>query len=360
MPLFFLLFLINLSGLFIPNKTARNILFVFVWLGMTLLCGLRGKFVGTDTPIYVSNFINHSGSYEFLFQWLRDIIQYYGGSASDFLFVTALLTYIPLFWIINQASPNKLLSLFLFMVGSLSFFVCTFNTIRWSLAMEFSLCSVYCLIKKQWCLSLILFFIAFGFHNSVIVLPLILGIALLCRKMSQVTITILVGISLGLGIFSSFYQEVFDQIQILTAGTDFLDTGDKNYQTYLSNLEENKKNFVGILCETFPLSFLAIVSYRPKGNSIYYWLFLIGVLISNIFIQVKLIYRIGGYVLLFVILVIPMVLNDKEKTLNNQVRKWLIYLGIFMLIVTYLKAFFNTPSPANIFPYESSIFYYTY
>ena len=150
MIIYIVLLFALLWGLVLPKKMQVRYSFA-IFMVMMLVCGLRSEIVGTDTERY---FLFFSGSqtndrYGFFYEAIRDINLYFGGSPSVALTFIAMLTYIPLFYILKKNSPILIISIIIYTISLSQFYLETFNIARQSLAIVFVLFAVCIFVEKQ-------------------------------------------------------------------------------------------------------------------------------------------------------------------------------------------------------------------
>ena len=153
----------------------RRIYCIFVAAILILLSGLRHEEIGPDTPMYkyIWDTINVSSNslietdaeigFYYLMKYLKNYIGYQG-----FLFVVALLSIVPVSFIIYKYSRNVSFSFLLF-YSSIIFHVLEFAAQRQAIAFGFVMISFHCLMQRKLVFYLIFLVIGSLFHQSCLI-----------------------------------------------------------------------------------------------------------------------------------------------------------------------------------------------
>ena len=157
------------------KKENTTILWICILL-LICMAGLRSISVGTDTFSYEDIYYwIEAGNANFIepgWRFLNWLIQYVGGNFNMLLMVVAILTLLPVGFVIKQCSPAPSLSLFLYF--SLFTYLQSYNLMRQMLAVSIVLLGYTYLYKQQRVRYLICVAFAMTFHTSALFsIPLI-------------------------------------------------------------------------------------------------------------------------------------------------------------------------------------------
>lgn len=360
--IFFIVFLLAIFFTLLENKISvapellprrKKSVFIgakFLGLMMFILCALRGIDVGIDTSHYYESFKAGIGRFVEVGYWLiRHITLLFGGSFQVFLFLYALAALCPLYKFLSRESANVSFSLLIYLSFSNYFYPEAFNTIRAAAAIGFFVLGLSYWSQKEYKLGLPLFIVSCLFHISSIVACVIVVIAQVVHRISRKTTYIAIIVSIVFGIvFQTGFSEYAETISLWLAGV----SGNmaEYYTRYFSSLEESEFNMVGTLSNMLPFSMFAILLYdKENSDNLFYKLFLIGVIMSNVFISVALVYRITMFFTTLLIIVLPNTLKRQKgfyRTLS-------LSLIVLMLLWYVYKLFISTSdNMAGIVPYS--------
>ena len=345
---FSILFLLGLIAL----KTKGNVqlyLSIALLLLMMLLCGLRSPYVGADTIRYVEFAEGYDTSDRFgsLFFAVRDFLYLHGFRASGILLSFAILTYLPLVFVIYKESKLPALAVLIYMTATCHFFLETFNIVRQEMALSYLLLSLFCYTQesKVYKFSSILFYlIAVSCHTIIIIaLPFVLMLRVRVSRnfvIAAVILSIFIGY-MGADLFISRFVNLLGEITIVDGSY---------YNRYADNTHNVNWGFLGTLSHWLPLSLLCVGSYSNKGNTVYYNFFLIGTIMTNLLISNKFCDRIASVFTIAVILYIPQIYNS----IHGESRK-IVIISIFIFCFTYIYGLLSLvlhPEAGNVIPYS--------
>lgn len=316
---------------------------------MVFICGLRSVDVGVDTSNYYDIFTSGASRFMELGITVLSIIGHLlGNSFQVFLFLFALVSLLPIFYFINKRSQIVSFSLLIYLSFSNFFYPETFNTIRATAAIGLFTIAVLLVEKNRYKYAIIWFILSCSFHISAIAAGVLVLLGHLIKNFSKYATFTIIASSILFGlVFStgfSAYAEVIS-IWLSTLTGDFADY----YLHHFKDLEETEFNLVGVLSNMLPFSLFAIILYdNYNAKNIYYKLLVIGVVISNTFISIALVYRITMFLTLYLIIVLP---NTHIRTHGFR-RLALNGLILFMLLWYVYKLFGSTSdSMAGTIPY---------
>lgn len=203
------------------NSTSRQdgkVVYVFLWLSLVLLAGLRYR-VGGDSLHYFDVFDSYptlSTLWDYDFAkaeynpgWIvfNAIIKSFNGDFYTFQFVHAIIVNSIIFFFINSYARNKFLVILFYLFLHYLYF--TMEVLRESLAISVFLLAVPSLLNKHWFKYYLYCLLAYSFHSSALILFIF---PLFARKMQikyQVTITILLALIINFISFDSLITSLF-------------------------------------------------------------------------------------------------------------------------------------------------------
>lgn len=167
----------NISNSTIIRNQGKLIYFSFFTIILVCICGLRSIKIGLDTPQYYFLFhdVSKTGN---LFKSLKEVNTEWGfvlyqyiislfGNYYVFLFITAIITIVPVMWIIYKYSKIPWLSIVLFILfGYFTFYM---SGLRQAIAMSFCIIAFHYSSQNKLIKYLICISIAFLFHQTAII-----------------------------------------------------------------------------------------------------------------------------------------------------------------------------------------------
>lgn len=334
-PYFIFLFILLLCT-FARGVKGRDYIALLVFITMMLLCGLRGIKVGVDTDSYYGAYQHGAERFEPICQLLMWGCHLLGLSAKGFTMAMALMTYIPLFIFFKKTSKDICFSILIFLSFSVYFYHETFNTVRVYIAMAFSLFSYYYSSHGKVWKSLVFVLIATMSHYSAIATIPVMFFAHYLGRIRFWLMTAAIGGSVAFGfLFAVGFSDMAEQLSMLM---EYYTSGDlaNYYQKHLDTMEATEFNLVGTLSTMLPFSFFAIFMFdEQNAKSLYFKLFLIAVILNNVFISVVLTYRFTMfYTLLLTVLLPNSLLREKgfKKLGLIGLSSFMVLWYIYMLI----------------------------
>ena len=314
------------------TKKCQDIVSVTLMTVMMVLCGLRGRYVGTDTLHYMG-YVEGSftgQSFGFVYEFLREVSLVIGSNPNIFLMILAVLTYIPLMLLIVRESNKPVLSVYLFMTTTGLFFLETFNIARQSIAIVFILWSAVFLNKKRYLWSFIFFILGFCFHPYVF--PFIIMYVLNKIVLKKWMVAICLSLSFLVG-FWGVLDRISDVIELLYAATSGSESVlVEQLGKYSGRDTSYDYSFLGKMRHMLPITLLCWFSYSSRfKNELYFKMLLIGAIIVNLFIATQYCERIASTFTLSQILVIPIALQN-----GNYFKKISLIVLLFLVSILYL------------------------
>lgn len=303
-----------------------------------LFIGLRAPVVAADTYNYVQFFKGKSSAYDIasangsiepLYLLYNDIMRtVLRGNGVLFLFVTSLLSLFPLFMLIKRYSYNMVLSVLLFFL---------INDLTDYLSMFRQVLGLSCLIigiiyfeqnrKYKWVLLFTCGFVGVLFHYYILVNFVAVLVLLFVNIERRWVYIIAIVLSLGIGMLleSSYISYAID------SALKIYEIQEGNAGIYLSwELAENISFF-----HIARLSVVALISVcfmdGNKLNHIFTKLYILGIIIFNLFYPVLMIHRLVFTFLIFDIVVVTWILdiNYSLRPKRKQIINVLMWLTIF-------------------------------
>lgn len=348
---------IGLSISIITNLISYNHgqrwLLIFPILIYTIAVGCRIE-TGTDWPVYKNIYegilTNDIFSTEYLYQCINYLFAYLGLNYIwlfiIFAFLQILLIYTGIFNNKIQSSVTLVILLY-FLCGP---FFSSMNIMRQSLAFCIFFNSIPLITKKKIKSYLVIIILMIGIHtSSIILLPLYFlgksGIKI--NHQIQIIILCVVSLFVGTYIFQRLGEIFFSIVKL------------DQFARYAIGFEDNNFEF-GIGVWIFKFIDLGIIWYSYKLKSeqnsniiVIYWIFIIGVLISNIAIGNQLIIRLSYCLISFRFILLAII---TKIFLQSACKKLTIFKAyLFSSWTLIFLAFFSSILKNNngIYPYKS-------
>lgn len=349
---FYLLFFLSILLAFVGNRKTRVRMAWLPFLIMFLLCGLRGDKVGTDTEAYIYHFLyGFSERYELLFQLTIDACHFLGMSAHQFIFVTAILIFVPLYIFVSKHSVNPCFSALIYITFSVTFFGMTFNGVRQAIAMVFSLYSIYYFDKKILVRGLLFYLIAVLFHYSCLILaPFLIFFYFVDSISKKLLYFVLIG-SFCFGILfgqNAYFLQFFQFFELISDNAVA-----SNYLQYADESNVASRGLISVLGIMLPFMMYSIFLYDSKNKSSFAYMFIVtGAVLSNIFISVHYMFRMAAFFILPILYVLP---ETQERARGFRYYA-LCALNAIMLLWYFYSLLKAGPESANgIFPYSTCL-----
>jgi hypothetical protein len=320
------------------RQRAQEGTFWVVAISVFLFTALRDQHVGPDTFANVQFFLNPQKGYldskaDIGYEILIYILRLFSTNRYYFIFFISLIYYVGVIYLIYRYSRNKTMSWLLFCIGG-STFIFFFNymfLIRQAVATSFFLIAFckYAEATSNWKIYIPLYLIAISIHGSCLVtLPFLIVIKQI-QFHKYVWIVLIIG-SYIIGALQIF--KLSSYFDILLPFAKIFDLTSK-YTGYMGDVTFGQTDTVGIF-NMFLLPFSVIglcIAYfnRSKCFSIFTNMFLISVVLTNLFSDNLMWARLIQYFSIFAIIVIP---NEIIKY-----RKQYHQLIIYVMIILYFS-----------------------
>jgi len=172
------------------NKTDKlnNQLIILFSLLLFFLFGGRAFNVGDDTGMYIRAFQEERVSGNIGFSMFADIVRLFSGSGRFFLYAISFIFMLPIcLFFCGVKYENKFLLFFMF-VNMFSFVAMGINIVRQGIGVSLFLLAIYYLEKRRILTAVVLLFVSFSFHYSMII-PI--GMYLVSRKLNTIIIPLI-------------------------------------------------------------------------------------------------------------------------------------------------------------------------
>ncbi|MBQ3784438.1 MAG: EpsG family protein [Lachnospiraceae bacterium] len=318
-------------------RVKPNTLYHISLISLILIAGFRTISVGTDTLTYNLMFledisIGYYGYVEKGWVYLEKLAGQFTSDYNMFLCLISTLTICPLAFVWNKYSTNKQLSLFIYFA---TYYYCmSLNIMRQCLAMSIILVAYKFILENKKLYFLLFVLIASQIHTSAFfVLPVFFIERLKITNPKFVYATIFLSLVIGITpfyqLFSSFTGGYNNYMQ---------DSRSSFYLFYLSNI-------------AYSMIFLFVYnkSNEELKSGLLFKIYFIGVIILNVFSQIKTGTRIAYNYTIVQTILLPFFFQGKQN-LNAE-----------KILTTYLISYFMVmilKNSAEIYPYDTLLFEY--
>lgn len=330
----------KISFSYINKKKALSIdlskFFVFLdIILMVVIMGLRADTVGTDTTIYLDfykTFARHVffenimifnyQNLEYGYVMFNTIIGKFFNEQT-FLFIVAIVIYIPVFVFIIKKSRNAVLSLFIFVC--FGFFNQSFNISRQWIAIGILMISYHYVIEKKFWKFILLVFCAALFHKTALIFAIIYPLSFI-KNISKNMIIFYFAI---FAVFIFFGRQITDILQNL----------------FYASYELERSGDIGLSIIINLAILLTLLYFRhpfKKNNKDANLLIIISaltILFNILGIYMDLFSRVMLYFKVFYIISIP---NMLSSIIDNNIRRSLSISIILLFSLFYLYSLFTS------------------
>ncbi|WP_223701116.1 EpsG family protein [Sutcliffiella deserti] len=338
----------------IKSKTTRIIFLIFTTIQFAILPGFRGVTVGVDTWRYERSFnwlkeINNFNDFllydsDFGFKLVQRIILFFTDNFNYMLIVFSLFIFISLGIFIYRYSKSIFLSYILFIC--LGFFDHSFNLQRQIIALSIVLFSYSFILKKKPKHFFMVVLCASLFHSSAIVfLP---AYYFAHMKWKKHTVILIPSIFMLFFIFKNQIGEIFTIL--------YYDEATKMLNSYTST-----SGLGGMALLILIILIIGFVIYNPLRHNDIENKVLFNLLVISFFIQTissfsYLFTRLNLFYFIFIILYIPNVIYNLDKSKVNIKRRYLKVAqftaksAVAIIVITYYLTQIKIDG-ADIIPY---------
>lgn len=342
-------FILLLFKDYLGNRNTRTIYVSIIIFILILISSLRGLNVGPDTNNYFLAFENlKSLSWANIIDDINEsyklgvgrdpgysifvkFLQIFISDFHLFLFLIAIVFYIPLGYLLLNYTTNISQILFAFILFVSLFIIITLSGIRQQITMGFSFISLIFLLKEQNLKFFIIVIIGSFIHLSLIVfISLFIFYKIIqinyIKKIHLITI-ILIPI---IGLFS---KKIIEQVTTILSN-DY-------YSTYSQSEQSINGIFYLILISLISIASYIIINKRiislSKINKILYSSIILTTLFAPLILLDGTMIRLGQYFSIYLMFLVPLIIEKSTKNLNFQ--KILYCISIISLIALTLNSY---------------------
>ncbi len=337
--IFFYILAIAIGCCFLPYKY-QKLSSSFLLVVMMLICGFRAYDVGVDTHNYTEYAASERNLYINDNQWgpfyalLRFIARLFYNEETVFLLLMAILTYVPLLYIIKKKSCYPALSVLMFIIPVGNYFVQTLNIARQSIAIIFVLFAALMIKEHKNKAAFVILIFCFILHPFTFFAFLLFFINKIHLTRKKVYIYILGSMLIGLVGSLSGIGEILNIMAMMTEGSSnpllhkLAKYGSGNYEIG-SNF-----SLIGELSHMLPMAAMCILGINRKTlHNLIYKMMLLGSIITNICVSIIFCERIASTFTIAQVLAVPYIYKVSSKN-----KRWLI---IILLALTTLLFIYN-------------------
>ncbi len=316
-----------------------------------IFIALRAPVVGADTWNYVRYLDGERNFYIFkteddldpAFMIYRNIVSSWHAPRVLYMVLNTLLSCIPVYILIKRYSFNPILSLFLLPVLNIYYlYFCGLRQIIGFGLLILGLMFVLEKRKKAVPIAITLAVLGFFFHKTIIIYVLVFLLAYLMQIKNRSIPIILVVISATVGI-------VLQAFNILDFFNFFINYNlllEDRYEMYI--MDDSKTVSSSLL--SFLPSILVIISFcameKRKLNHIFTKIYLLGVVIGNLFVSMPQINRLCVAFYIFGLVVFSWIWNEHLKC-NIQLQKY-VNITLLLLLLWFTQAYIRNNIYSNI------------
>lgn len=348
MAIYLLILTVSILTFYGTKSQPKNHKILLIFIFLMLICGLRNLDVGIDTSHYFAGYQYGVERHEPLSKFIKAVSLYFNNGYQAYLALFAIVTYIPLMWFIKKESPNFALSAIVYIAFSVLFFHQTMNTIRACASVSYFIISIYYLEYNSIKKAFVFLIISALFHYSLLLtIPFVL-IAYFVKRISRsitllsIILSLIFGFTFATG-FSGYAEQLSAFLSIYSGDST------EYYIKYIENMTEAKKSYLGLAISMLPFSLLTILLPYNGKQSLYYKLFIIGIVVYNVFISVQFVYRVTMFFSLFLIILYPKAYNELSGWKKKMLKATTLFLILFYTY-SLLKA--DETTLAGTIPYK--------
>ena len=311
------------------NRRFKQVLFLFDAIVVFAVLALRDISVGIDTEAYTDiglGYLSSSdskNSIEIIWVFILQLFRSLSSNRQLFIFITAIFEFVPLYLFIRKESENNFFSLLLFIV--LVTGLCSYmTTIRQSIAVGFVLWAFFFLKEKKYLFSALFILLGTGFHATAILSVLYIPFTFLSLNRKIGILLIVLSATIGF-LYKQDIFSAFDEISRYLTLLSF-------YSGYSNDLTE-LPNFFGLVSIIMPSSVIAILAILLMREELYVKVFVVGVVLVNLFASTAFIERYFMYATMLQLVITPLVYK-KGKVLC----KLCVIICVAFLIVYFFKS----------------------
>ena len=334
------------------NKTLTNAIFIIEALVLMLIVAFRHESIGTDTVTYCEKFLHPNDEINDWGFWLYNIILGFLTKKTDvFIFVTATISFLPVYYSIWKDSRNKCFSLFVFLTmgTTILYYALYFASMRHCFAVGFIMLLVYNVRNnKLTSLPVILLLnVTIGFIHitTFFFIPVFIVYYYLKKRgrpLRKLVATLILVISFILGIG---LQDYMQYISLLNAATE------GRFDYYLTHVSSSEY-MIGTTLPLFMLGVLFIL-FASDGfkKDLYYVMFLFGICVNNLMVMAGDSSRLTFLFLISACVAIPNFISDLSS--KNSLK--FVKFGLVLVVLLYYSSKYNH-TWNNIIQYDNATY----
>lgn len=320
----------------------------FVVLVISCLVGFRFE-VGVDWSSYKSYFDSVATSnvafreqtMELGFFLLNRFSHYLGGDHRLMFFFSAALSWV----FILKSFPAKLIPLTIFFIFCDEYFFWSMNGVRQFIAISVFAFSLQFIIRRNFVRYVCFIFIASMFHVSVLIfIPLYyLPFHKVYNQKVWIALFFLSFVFSQSAAVIGFFEQSF---LMLSSSLSFLVRYNKYFDSQFFEVRENLGTGAGYLFRQL-ISFFILIMSKPlikryPEAKVYFLLFLVGVILSNLFFMVQIINRFTDYLLIFRSYLLAL-----SVFYLFNIRKKYNYIGYGLVVIYFIFYLFTINNSSN-------------
>ncbi len=355
-----LILAVTLFGVIKPKKF-QVFWAAFLLVIMMLLVGMRDKTVGSDSQNYIYRFsfvsdLDLEGLleglyYEPLFQATVNFVHLFTKEYGWWFLLMSFLCFFPVGIGICKYSKLPLLSVLIYMVSTIHLFPETLNIMRQSVSISCLLLSYLLYINDKKMATLLLFFVALGFHFSCLI---VLPFYFVCKyELNKSAISKFLIITFCLGFFSSKFLSVDNITNLFNDFEGVLGNGVEKFGNYSDG---KALNAFGLIATMLPINILCqLLIPSNSDDKEYKYLFnfyFIGTMMSNI-IYCAVPY---GFRFSYNFFVVESILFANKYNKDKRLQYFLVFLIFYYLYYLYEMGISERPN--MIIPYRVNNFFF--
>ncbi|MDM8310362.1 EpsG family protein [Phocaeicola barnesiae] len=349
-------YLMMLILAFLYWKTPKSKYIKWAFIIQFIFIAFRAPVVGADTWNYIRymtgerNFYNYDPRpLEIGFVLYRDLLLNLKGSRFVYMVINTIIICFPLYYIFKNYSKNVPLSMAMLSVFQL--YATWFCALRQLIGLSILYCCLLYVINKtkyKWIIAIIGTALAYTFHTSTILYASIFFCTYCIHIKNRKIILLIIILSALIGIVLQSLNIL--QIFNLILGIQF--DAIERIDLYLQNENLNDISSLSISLRLTLISlFIFLFMDKVKLDHWFSKIFLVGVIISNLFITVPMIHRITMGMMIFGPVVFTWIFSNAYYT-NKKTMKWINILMIIFFIYFTRSIIINNLN-STIDPYSS-------
>lgn len=313
----------------------KKLLFLFC-VFLVILSGFRADSVGTDTYNYLFAFQNVS-DYGFidtepLWLFLNKAVILMGGNFTMVKVFASILTILPLY-IVYGKTKYPFFALFVYL--SFYYYFYSFNVMRQTIAISWSLYAMYSLEIKDESKGWIWFIFAWGFHITAIIVPIFYYLRRFFNNKYRLYAVLIMSIFAGL-----FMSEV----HIFFATKIFDD-----YSTIKLISRDMLSTLVNLLVLNIVFIVFNEILMNKKDKTIWSYFFFVFILLTNLMTSLPYSDRFIFYAGITLPIFFTELISDKNIVLRNR-----IIIGLLVVAYSYSR-YFRILGSGEISPYINTL-----